>query len=173
MTRGLNSNQITIISKNSIVVENLLEIVLGSEKAFLTTAPYNTIATTVTNQSSATYVSANPWTSVSQVPDKVYTTENKIAVFFEGDLTVALTGMTTAPLNFPNSLTTFRLHKLFRNSETNALESVNPIHVFTGILSKKTYTVGETIKRLQFDIVTNNKPYNFLPLNRVPSFGAL
>jgi hypothetical protein len=173
MSRGLDSNQITILGKNSIVVENLLEIVLGAETAFITTAPYNTVATTTTNQVSATYLAANPWVSVSAVPDKIYTTENKIAITFEGDLTTALTGMTTAPLNFPNSLTVFRLHKLFRNSETNALESVNPIHVFTGILSKKTYTVGETLKRLQLDIVTNNKPYSFLPLNRIPSFGAL
>lgn len=175
MTRGLSNDQITILQKNAIIVENLLEIGIsaGQQSAHLTTGPHDTVATTVTSNGPKTFLANNPWSGISQLPDKVYTTQNKIAIFFEGDMSIPLPGMTTAPINFRNNVAQFKLHKLFRNADTNAIESAVPIFVFEGRLAKITYTTGVNFERIQFDIITNNKPYAFLPLNTVPSFGAL
>lgn len=173
MSRGLTSAQTTLLAQNSLVIENLLEISIGASTVYLTSASYDTIATTATSGGAQTFTADHTWSGMSDVPDKVYTTQNKIALFFEGDMTATFGGFATAPINFANGTTIFRLYKLFRNTETYAIESADPILIFDGILAKKTYIVSDVVEKLQLDLITNNTPYNFLPLNKVASIGAI
>lgn len=172
MSRGLSSAQITVLGKNSIVVESLLEISNAGSTVYLTSAPYNTVATTLTSGGSQTYIKNHTWSGSSQIDDKRFAAQNKIAIFFEGDMSATFGGFSLAPLDFINNTTRFRLYKIFRDSTTNAIESADPILVFDGVLAKKTYIVGATRETLQCDCITTNRPYSFLPIQTVSSIGA-
>lgn len=172
MSRGLSAAQKTILATNAIVVEKLMEISYSGSTVYLTSAPHDTVTSTATSGGSQTYIADHTWSGFSEVEDKGYAAQNKIAIYFDGDMTATFGGFSTAPIDFVNGDTRFRIYKLFRNANTNAIESADPILVFDGTLAKKTYVVGPTRENLQCDCNSTNKAYSFLPIKTVTSIGA-
>lgn len=172
MSRGLSAGQLSVLGTGPVIVENLLEITLGSSAVYLTSAAHNTVATTLTSDGAKTYIRNHTWSGFSDINDKRFAAQNKLAIFFAGDMTATFGGFSTAPIDFVNNTTRFRLYKMFRNASTNAIESADPILVFDGVLAKKTYVAGSTTEQLQCDCITTNRPYSFLPIKTVSSVGA-
>lgn len=156
MTRGLVSAQTNILDDNAVIVETLLQIVLNNVSVFLTTGQTNTIATTSTSGGSQTYQISDIG-SISEIIDTDFTTENRIAINFFGNPTVAISPHTTTPLNYPNYDTRFIIHKLFRNLSDNQVASADPILVFDGILVKKMYTFGSEERNLTFECIQKTR----------------
>ena len=173
MSRGFTSAQNTILATNAIIVENLLQIQYNGSDVFLTSAPHDTSATTTTSGGAQTFIENHTWAGFSEINDQVFASENRIAIYFEGDMTATFGSFSTAPIDFVNSDTRFIIHKLFRNASDNSIVSADPILIYDGNLVKKTYTVGGDIERLQLDCVTIPKSYAVFPILTLSGLGAI
>lgn len=155
MTRGLSAGQINVLDDNAIIVETLIQIVLNNVSVFFTDGQTDTTATTLTSGGSQIF-QVGKFSNISQIKDTDFTTEFKVAIQYGGDPAIALSPISTIPLNYPNLTTRFIFNKLFRNLSDNTILSA-PIQVFDGTLVKKTYITSNEEKYLTFDLLQKSR----------------
>lgn len=168
MSRGLTANQIGYLDDNATIHETLVQITYNGNSVYYTTGMADISVATDTSGGTQTFVTANDIKSVDQVPEVPFGAEIRVGMLLTGDFTQNLGALGVTALELPNIDTAIYIHKVFRNVSDYTLWSENPIKLFQGVLTKKTYTVGATLAELQLEIVSKTQFQNKKSVIKLP-----
>ena len=157
MSRFLDVNQKAFLDDNATIYETLVKITIGADSVYYTTGSIDVTPTVGADTAGLTFVANNMIKSIDDIPEKTLGTSIRVGMVLTGDFTQNLGALGVTPFNLPNIDTAVTLWRGYRNVSGNDFWVYSSIKLFQGVLTKKTYSAGNTFNEMQLEFISKTQ----------------